>query len=188
MSAYGLHNGSGREVARRGKARTWHGALAVFMTSVLLISLLTGCGTPAQTTTPAPVTTCDPLELRIEKIDPKKGIQILLVPKNTNCVLNVIEGTVNVKLWWYGLNEVSIQDYSLLTTDNRLVQEWSLPLTKENYSFLGAILFLPYNEYASSIGSSQDRYGFMRVSLEIPGGTALSVERKGLDLAAYFSC
>lgn len=137
------------------------------LTLALLLTMLT-------------VTSCNrlkanPLNFKLLSVNTDQGIELLVIPRDRNGNLEIIEGTVSVKLWYYTRLDYDVK------TDDKLVQEWNnLPLTEEEYSAdSGVVLYLAYD----NPHHFQGVLGLMQVTLETSDGKIVIAERNSLQIA-----
>jgi hypothetical protein len=140
-------------------------ALALLLTT----ALIPGCGSKT--------TTIKPLELYILSVNTDQRIEILLVTNDTQGEPTQLEGVMDIGLWYWTRNDVEF--YPDFKIDNQLVQKWQqIPLTLENYTDSGAVIFLAYDHPHRITGAS----GYMEITLQTSDGETLVVSRDDLQL------
>jgi hypothetical protein len=116
------------------------------------------------------------IDIRVREIN-RSGLQILLMPENDNSLLVETEGSISAKLWFQS-------DFSPNIEKGYLIQEWNdISITGEDYTpSRGAAIDLNYNEERVLLNI----YGILEVTLTLPDGKTLDVEKYDLMISEEY--
>jgi hypothetical protein len=162
--------------------RKWSISLLVLALTVIMVAV-SGCAdTDGTTKTYAQTSGVNSLALTIRKIAVGSYIEVLLVPRDEDGILVETEGIVDAKIWY------QMYETNGAISKGDLFQEWNIPITKSDYTpFLGAVITLEYNDYNKTLDLS-DIYGIIEVTLTLPDGTILNIEKTNLAISESYSC
>ena len=137
---------------------------------LFIAALIPGCSHETETV--------KPLKLKILSVDKEQGIEILLIANDETGEPIQIEGVMDVGLWYWDRKD--LEYYPDFKIESQLVQKWhQIPLTFDDYTEAGAIIFLPYDQPHYFQGET----GYMEVTLETAGGEILVVSRDDVDIS-----
>ncbi|MBN1377387.1 hypothetical protein JW949_03615 [Candidatus Woesearchaeota archaeon] len=146
----------------------------MFLIFILAILLISGCASPTYTKDNSQETSNQQTNTQ-EEIEPKEkeityisllwpisknwdsdpevdGIEIDLTPYTKNDEMVETEGIVEVKLWEYTCTDYSEMlemciEKDCVKSEDALLEEWNVPLKKEDFDFMGATIRAEYEKY-----------------------------------------
>ena len=151
----------------------------LIVSCLLLVGLILGCTGGENTYAPAGGATNDNTVQTLEVMsvtddnwdsDPEEdGIAVSIAPRDKDD--NIVEqaGTITAKLW-----EIESSPESTDIVKGDLVQEWTVPITKDNYGIWGDLNL----EYKSGFVPSTD-WGWLEVTLTTPDGKSFTDGKDG---------
>ena len=146
-------------------------ALSVIVLAALLA--LPGCGTTDEQAEVASLT----IDLRAVTLN--TGIDIILIPQDSQGFLVQAEGSMDVKVWLqYGKGGDPLYDY--------IVQEWNgVQVSSSDYTSLkGAIISLLYDEGKTF----SNVYGNMEITFTTTDGKTLTATLGDIPISQAYSC
>lgn len=139
-----------------------------------------------------PISTIGQVYVSAENFDADSeidGLEFSIYPEDTSGNLVKTTGTVNAKLWKLECTEKSEYfDYCLqeecTRKDNLMIENWVIPITLDNYDYMGANIRAEYENYKPQ-GDKYDQQGCIEVTFITSDGKSFTSFDDNVYLAGF---